>query len=234
MKNSSSKAEDQIELAQGSSVTIHQQTEAEKALDDAASYLGQNNTGLEYSVRTGFIFYDNTAAFTQAQAGITGLSATDSATAQARTAIWEPNINNHIAEIVANDIRITDASQQFKTLTLNSSSVGKNIEGINLSDPTGAKAVTVDATTGNKATDSQEVAGTYMTETKTVATEGDTVGASTKMTSVTGADIKIKGNAITKARVYIWIEGQDPDCQDTASTGKAFDVLINLSKPAVQ
>ena len=45
--------------------------------------------------------------------------------------------------------------------------------------------------------------------------------------------ITLPGNAISKARVYIWLEGQDPDCQDTASTGKSFDLQINLSKPAV-
>ena len=34
-----------------------------------------------------------------------------------------------------------------------------------------------------------------------------------------------------KMRVYVWLEGQDPDCLDIASTGKQFDLAINLRKP---
>ena len=37
-------------------------------------------------------------------------------------------------------------------------------------------------------------------------------------------------NAITKARVYIWLEGQDVDSLETHSKGTDLDVIINLEK----
>jgi hypothetical protein len=40
-------------------------------------------------------------------------------------------------------------------------------------------------------------------------------------------------NQIMKMRVYIWLEGQDPDCIDTASTGVSFDTTIKFCKPPV-
>ena len=39
---------------------------------------------------------------------------------------------------------------------------------------------------------------------------------------------------ITKVRVYMWIEGQDVDCIDTASTGKQIDITLKFTKPEVK
>ena len=37
-------------------------------------------------------------------------------------------------------------------------------------------------------------------------------------------------NAVTKARVYIWLEGQDLDSLESYSKGTDLDVIINFVK----
>ena len=219
LKNSSSRTNDNMNLGNGSSIAINA-TE------------GQANTGLEYSVRTAIEFYSNTATFTDSQSTITGKTF-----GTPQIAIWEPNYDQHISEIQQNDPRISNVQQAWNTLAMNNTSVGKNIQGINCTEANlgNALAVTLDAN-GNVLDTPAGVSGTYMTVPSTIQTAGS-LQADTPLYNVngtgTGYQITIPGNAITKARVYIWLEGQDPDCQDTASTGKAFDLKINLSKDPV-
>ena len=227
LKNSSSKATDNLQLAKGSFIKITK--DQAQAADN-----GQDNTGLEFSVRSAIELYSNTATFTDSKATINALTFGSPV-----VTIWEPNYDRHIAEIVANDGRITDAVQEFDTLAMNSSSVGKNIKGINGVGTAGAGAglsVELDSE-GNVKEDPPGVAGTYMTIPNTLQTGGTISDNDLQLYSVNGTQdehkITLPGNAISKARVYIWLEGQDPDCQDTASTGKSFDLQINLSKPAV-
>ena len=220
LKNSSSRQNDPMNLANGSSIAINE-TE------------GQENTGLEFSVRTAIEFYSNTATFTDGQGVITAKTF-----GTPQIAIWEPNYDQHIPEIQQNDQRITNVQQAWNTLAMNNTAVGNNIQGINVGEAQigSALAVTLDAN-GNVLTDPPGETGTYMTIPNTIQTSGN-LQADTELYNVngTGSDtyrINLAGNAITKARVYIWLEGQDPDCQDTASTGKAFDLKINLSKDAI-
>lgn len=224
LKNSSSKSVDDLQLAKGSFVAI---------TTDEAKGKGQTGTGLEFSVRAALELYSTTATFTDSQATVNGLGFGNPV-----VTIWEPNYDQHIGEIVRLDSRISAATQAFNTLAINSSAVGKNIQGINgktAEDAGKGLSVQLDAD-GNVKTEPAGVAGTYMTIPYTIQTGGTVSGGEKQLYNVngTGDDYKIKlpGNAITKGRVYIWLEGQDPDCQDTASTGKSFDLQINLSKPA--
>ena len=226
LKNSSSKTADNLQLAKGSFIKITK--DQAQAADN-----GQDNTGLEFSVRSAIELYSNTATFTDSKAVINGLTFGSPV-----VAIWEPNYDRHIAEIVANDTRITDSVQAFNTLAMNASSVGKNIQGINgktAADVGKGLAVELDAE-GNVKAEPAGVTGTYMTIPNTIQTGGTVSDNDIQLYSVGGTQdehkITLPGNAISKARVYIWLEGQDPDCQDTASTGKSFDLQINLSKPA--
>lgn len=226
LKNSSSKATDNLQLANGSFIKI---TKGKEAPGDN----GQDDTGLEYSVRTALQLYAETAAFTDSQSKINGLGY-----GEAKVAIWEPNYNQHIGEIVRLDSRIDDADQAFNTLAMNATSKGKNIQGINGVGTEGAGAgmsVELDAD-GNVDDTKTKTPGTYMTIPSTIQTGGSiSAGGDKQLYTVAGTGdtnkITLPGNAISKARVYIWLEGQDPDCQDTASTGKSFDLQINLSKP---
>lgn len=226
LKNSSSKALDDLQLANGSFIAITK---------DESKGKGQDNTGLEYSVRAALELYTETATFTDSQATVNGLDFGSPV-----VSIWEPNYDQHIGEIVRLDGRIDAATQAFNTMAMNSSSVGKNIQGVNGDGTEGhgvgdALSVTLDAD-GNVKPEPAGVSGTYMTIPYTIQTGGTVSGGEKQLYNVTGVGddykIKLPGNAISKARIYIWLEGQDPDCQDTASTGKSFDLQINLSKPA--
>ena len=205
LKNSSSQTEDDLQLAPNTEVKLGATTGKE----------GVANTGLENSVRVGLSLFSTTATFTTAQSEIAALAA-----GTPLVAIWEPNYNKHIAEVVTNDSRLgSNASSDFKTLGLLNSGTG-TLTGIN----------------GTSATD-------FMAETNTIRTDAKITSETppVKLTSAVkvsddkpaGTQLKLPGNAISKARVYIWLEGQDPDCIDTASTGKYLDFVINLSKPAV-
>ena len=206
LKNSSSQTEDDLELAPNTLVQLGATT----------GKLGVENTGLENSVRVGFLLFQNTAGFTAAQSDIAALTAGN----VPLVSIWEPNFTGHIQEVLTNDSRVTAATPGFRTFGLINAGEG-TLTGIN----------------GTAAT-------SFMSQTNTITTNSGTVTAETPLTSAVaityneettpvGTTLKLKGNQISKVRVYIWLEGQDPDCIDTASTGKYLDFVINLSKPAL-
>ena len=193
-KNSSSQPTDDLQLNVGTKVAIN-------AVD------GKQGTGLENSVRSSIVLYENTALMTDDGATIRAIAA-----GTPLVSIWEPNYNKHIAEVVKNDHdRIPSADTDFTTLGIKSAGEG-TISDINVAaDP------------------SNEFLGPQ----KTIKTDA-TVGAATNMTAVDGAtQLKLKQNSVMKARIYIWLEGQDPDCIDTASTGKSIDIVLGFTKPAV-
>lgn len=223
LKNSSSNSGgDKLQLSTGSSVAINTEEG------------GKDNTGLENSVRTGLLLYSDTAMFTAALGNNTD-QLTDASGNRTIAGIqpgtplasfWEPNYNQHIGFVVDNDTRISNAEQRFQTLAMTADSVGKNIKGVGGS--TVAAGVSVNAKGETIASDS----GTYMAIPSTIETAGSVSDNEIEMKAVDGTtQLMLQPNSIMKARVYIWLEGQDPDCNDTASTGRAFDVIINLSKP---
>ena len=208
LKNSSSRTEDDLQLAPNTEVKLGATTGKE----------GVQNTGLENSVRVGLSLFSTTATFTTAQADIAKL-----APGTPLVAIWEPNYNKHIAEVVTNDTRLGgNASSDFKTFGLLNSGTG-TLTGIN-----GTAATDFMAETNTIRTDAKITSETPPVKLTSAAAAGE--GASAQPA---GTQLKLPGNAISKARVYIWLEGQDPDCIDTASTGKYLDFVLNLSKPAV-
>ena len=117
-KNSSSQVDgDILQLNVGSSVAI---------ADD-----GVENTGLENSIRSGIVLYENTANMTDDGETIRKIDA-----GTTLVSIWEPNYNKHIPEVVRNDPdRIPTDSTDFTTLGLKSVGDG-TVTGINVAtDP---------------------------------------------------------------------------------------------------
>ena len=193
-KNSSSQVDgDILQLNAGSSVAI--------AAD------GKQNTGLENSIRSAVVLYENKANMTDDGATIRAIAA-----GTPTVCIWEPNYNKHISEVVKNDSRIPADNTVFTTLGLKATG-GGTVTGIN--------AANLDTPNEN------------LGEQKTLQTDGSVTGA-VNMTNLGGNDMKLAQNAVMKARVYIWLEGQDPDCIDTASTGKSIDIVIGFTKPEVK
>lgn len=166
---------------------------------------GKTGTGLENCVRSAVVLYSNKEAMTASGTDIRAIAA-----GTPKVCIWEPNYNKHIAEVVKNDnTRIPTADTVFTTLGLLSAGTG-TISGIN----------------GTSAT-------TEMAEQKTLQTDASLTDA-LDMTNLGGTDkLTLEQNSVMKARVYIWLEGQDPDCIDTASTGKSIDIVLGFTKPAV-
>lgn len=205
LKNSSSQSTDLFQLGANSLVR----------LGTTEGKLGVENTGLENSVRIGFMLFGNTAVPTASQSDLASLAA-----GTPQVSIWEPNYDQHITEVLQNDARVQgENGSTFRTFGLINAGTG-SLTGIN----------------GTSAT-------TFMEQTNTVRTAA-TVAADTQLTTAVaagtgegaiaaGSNMSLKGNAISKVRVYIWLEGQDPDCIDTASTGKYLDFVINLSKPSI-
>lgn len=206
LKNSSSQEYDTLQLNSGSYIKL-----TPSGLTDGEGNsitAGVTGTGLEYSTRVAILLYGPTATLTTSPADIRALTAGTGSL----VSIWEPNYNKHIAEVVANDDRIDAADDAFETLTLTSAAVGTTLANINASSiPSGSTAFSIPTTMHT----------------------AETLSSAVSVTAVNGSStLKLKGNAIMKARVYMWIEGQDPDCNDTASTGKSLDILLNLSKPS--
>lgn len=212
LKNSSSNNDgDKLQLSTGSKVTINTEEG------------GKELTGLENCVRAGLLLYSNTKTFTDSQDAIVQIAA-----GTPKFAIWEPNYKKHIGEVVTNDGRIGAADTEFNTLGLLAASQGKNITPINTVD-------TLTASQYNPSTGAliENTEAAYMAIPKTVTSDTGEVTTIKYLTSVdsTPEQLVLAKNSVMKARVYIWLEGQDPDCNDTASTGRAFDISINLRKP---
>ena len=72
-----------------------------------------------------------------------------------------------------------------------------------------------------------------LTRQNTTQTTTATRDASIELMSVKdgATPIKIIANQYQKARVYVWIEGQDPDCINYASLGGGLTLNLGLSKP---
>ena len=165
---------------------------------------GKDGTGLEYSIRSAVVLYSEKADMTA-----DGNTIRSIAFGTPSVSIWEPNYNKHTAEVVNNDSRIDATNTAYNTF--------------------GIKQVGTGTVTGINETSEND----FIAEQKTVKTDG-TVGAATNLTNLGGANLMLQQNSIMKARVYIWLEGQDPDCIDTASTGKSIDIVLGFTKPAVE
>ncbi|MBR6034186.1 MAG: hypothetical protein IKP28_05600 [Clostridia bacterium] len=228
LKNSSSNASgDKLQLATGSSIAIN------------ADEGGKENTGLENCVRAAVLLYDNSTTFTAPLGNLT--TATDASSGaktiagllpgdNPKVAFWEPNYNQHIGEVVQNDDRISASNTVFPTLAITGEADGKNIKYVNSDDVDDGLSVDLSGV----AVAAHASDDPYMAIPNTIETGAIISGSDIDLTDVTASEtqLMLEKNSIMKAKVYIWLEGQDPDCIDTASTGRAFDIQINLCKPA--
>ena len=216
---------DKLELNKESSVFINTAT-----IDDTQQEgKGQEGTGLEYSARVGFVIYGNTVSVTaqdDATLGtvgeqIRGITATNTEVA----AIWEPNHTFHTQYVVNNNGRGITALSQVVTTYGIKSAVAAQAEPNN-------KVTDINADTDAN-TDGIEDTNANLVAVKTFTTSyGNDLLTNQKkaITDTEGNVIGLKPNQISKVRVYIWLEGQDPDCVDLASTGDKLNINLKLTK----
>ena len=191
---------------------------------------GKSGTGLEYSARIGFVIYGNTVSVTaqdDATLGtvgeqIRGLTSDNTEV----PAIWEPNDKEHTQYVVNNNGRgITSLKQAVTTYGIKSAiaeQAAPNNKVANVSADTDANGDGVEDTNANL------VAVKTFKPAYTDVNTGTT--AATVITDINGNNVGIEPNQISKVRVYIWLEGQDPDCVDMASTGDKISLDLKLTK----
>lgn len=159
--------------------------------NSTVTFTGTNNAGAENAIRIAFLDEGTTPI---------GSSKSDIQSMRGGTSsdlyIWEPNANNHSNTGIANALSLFGQTINANNAPLNYSGVANEIsasENITLSK----------ATATNYPSHFVNVNTNYKTDT----------GFSNN-TQV--FDFKA---GITKMRVYIWLEGQDVDCENGASSG---------------
>ena len=177
--------------------------------------IGAEDKGLQNAARVAFI-KEGTVAATESTSALTQASGTSFANGNADTVIWEPNVGSHTAEAAA-----SANSTYFGGATTVEAGTDKSpipYWGVKAAIDKGnaQKLSTVNTGSPN---------ATYFTK-----MEGDGL-KQTQVASNAVENILHLEEGITKVRVYMWVEGQDVDCDNSASgTDIAFN--IEFSAPA--
>ena len=164
------------------------------------------DTGIKNASRIAFVTLGNTSAGS-AVATIQALNEGTNSTVH----IWEPNYDSHTAAGVANarDVYSTTTNEGTGNAILSYSGVKSEIT-------TDDNVLLGNAKEANDSTKFKDVSITY----KTKAGFTHYIPAS-----------QLK-SGITKVRIYMWVEGQDVDCENNASNGNiSFDLQITTELP---
>lgn len=212
---------------------------------------GNESTGIQNTVRVGLALYENSGDAMKigqetepTQAKI--IEGTSTGKTIKDFAIWEPNSDKHVDNIVnssSNKLRLSKSDRDTYSLIPNNAGISKFADGNAL--PTYA------LTSGSATADS--IANVYDWETdrtstsgslaayedkglkkqKVTATKDESRSASIDLLSVSDGEkaMEVVANQYQKIRVYVWIEGQDPDCINYASLGQSLTLNLGLSKP---
>ena len=165
-------------------------------------------------------------------------------------AIWEPNHNDHVERIIENiGPKFTTTpnplptDKDYKTATpytytpFWSGTLSKDLAGSPLTsvfnwEVSGIKRIPTLQTTTTIGEDLlngftvEGVQNLISAKTTTKEKPDDPDGEYKPFT--------LAANAVTKLRVYVYLEGQDPDCDTTASQGGGIEVNIGLTKGEAQ
>lgn len=223
------------------------QTSDKLQLDPVSDVTGVNEaTGIQNTIRIGLAVYENageTMKIGQStepdQAAI--ITGTSTGKNIRDVAIWEPNADKHVDNIVnstANSLKLTSGDQGIYTSLTHDATTGisKFADGNML--PTYALtaasktaeniAKVYDWTQTDKGLVKQKT-----TQTAAYASVDDTRSDPIDLKSVSDGTtaMTIVSNQYQKVRVYVWIEGQDPDCINYASLGQGLTLNLGLSKP---
>ena len=113
------------------------------------------------------------------------------------------------------DSRLTSDTQQYQTFAIKRDSESDPITDVtNNSDTANLKAV------------------------KTTFTPGGSVSGKDvdllDVNQTSDTSLTLPRNAVSKAKIFIWLEGQDPDCNDYASAGGGLQYVLKFTKPGPQ
>ena len=156
--------------------------------ESKVEYAGANTQGLENAARVGFVIEGNTAA-TSGIDTITGLSL---ATGTAK--IWEPNYDTH------SDLAITNAKTNYDLTITSPNPDALTYYGVKAPIAAGDNIAI------------KQVGTPSVDHFSAVTPAIKTINGSTSRPKF---DTLAAG--ITKVRIYMWVEGQDVDCENGAS-----------------
>lgn len=192
------------------------------------TYNGNDASGLQNTIRIAFARYgagETTLPLdTETQLYANNVVSADASqtialpkTTQAigAVSIWEPNHDTHTSAIESNIGQYFEGgalpADPFFTKTLKS--------GIETLDNVFAWG------TGSPLGEPQTVQTTSYETDPGVINEGVT-----NLKDTNGNDFTLAANSITRLRVYVYLEGQDPDCDNSASRGGGIEVNLGLTK----
>lgn len=188
---------------------VEQTTDIELTANSNVKAVGTSK-GIENAARVAFLVQGNLPAGTaldtvQKQAGATN----------ATRYIWEPNYDVHTAAAV------THASSVYGISTTETGAEQIAYDGIKAEIENGILLASTNATANSTYFEAAPIA--Y----KTKANFGVSPDGGTTQ-STDSQQIFTLNPGITKIRVYMWIEGQDVDCENTASGSNiAFNIQIS-------
>lgn len=160
---------------------------------------GVNDTGIENAIRVAFINQGNTSLETSTNGKQTMLNSTNN-----DVYLWEPNYDMHSNDGVSHALNI------YNIQTTN-----------NNADKIAYDGIINEFTYNDNISISRALAINYPNLFKTVDIDVATKTAFNQSVLL----IPDGKQGVTKIRIYIWVEGQDVDCEDHASVG---DILFNI------
>ena len=165
--------------------------------ESVITYAGNYSVGIENAMRVAFVYEGNT--FTgNSSANIQSMITNNSNDVY----IWEPNYNKHTQSAIAN-------AKNTYGITINEDSSFVPYDGVKNE---------ISANLGIKASNAK--ASNYPSLFEKV-----NIAYYTKTDFNENVEIFSLNRGITKIRVYMWIEGQDVDCENDASVG---NISLNL------
>ena len=169
--------------------------------------MGDSSEGIKQASRIAFVIQGTLPA----GSALTDLTALKADSAEAPVYIWEPNSNLHTAAAIAH----ANSAYGITGITTDTNGVGSG------SIPYyGIKAEISDGILVSETNDADANSTYFASVTPDYITEADKDGVMAAEKSIFTLNA-----GITKVRVYMWIEGQDIDCENTAS---GTDIGYNL------
>jgi hypothetical protein len=177
------------------------------------------DTGIKNASRIAFIVEGNATEET-ALATIQGLKTTDTENVY----IWEPNYDVHTAAGVA---QARDVYNTTTTMTGGSLLAYSGVKAPIADSNNVVMNVSADETAYGTNPGATSYTTAYGSLFGTVAVDYSTVEAFSATGSTATQEIFTLAPGVTKVRVYMWIEGQDVDCENNASGGEiTYDIQI--------
>lgn len=228
--------------------------EGEDITVDTVTFKGDSDSGLQNAIRVAFVRYgdgetntdeSNIVKATAKPAEVLSGTADDEIS---DVAIWEPNYNDHVERIIENIgpkfptdknplpakgyDKTSSSYKPFWSGTLSKDLLGQPLTSVFNWDATGIKRIPTLQTSTTIGTDMLN--GFTLEGVQNLISAKTTTKTEPKGTEGEYKPFTLAANAVTKLRVYVYLEGQDPDCDTTASQGGGIEVNIGLTKGEAQ